>query len=152
VVATPAYRALELHGLAGKLQGFGLFFEPLCHGCNPSADGDAVMPGDVEALTSDGDTIRARNYVAPYSYIDVWILDAKTLAILDKQERFDSQKLAEPRYKPLPANAEQYLFGRMASLIDSSVSEAVTHSELNSRQGRVEVGEPIVVDPKTRGK
>lgn len=110
------------------------------------------MPGDVEALTSDGDTIRARNYVAPYSYIDVWILDAKTLAILDKQERFDSQKLAEPRYKPLPANAEQYLFGRMASLIDSSVSEAVTHSELNSRQGRVEVGEPIVVDPKTRGK
>jgi hypothetical protein len=32
VIATPAYRALELNGLASKLQGFGLFSEPLCQG------------------------------------------------------------------------------------------------------------------------
>ena len=32
VIATPAYRALELKGLASKLQGFGLFSEPLCQG------------------------------------------------------------------------------------------------------------------------
>src|SRR4029453_15512760 len=34
VVATPAYRALEQSGVASKLQGFGIFSEPLCQaGC-----------------------------------------------------------------------------------------------------------------------
>jgi hypothetical protein len=148
VVATPAYRALELDGLAGRMQGFGLFVNPLCHGCGFNDDGAAVRPGNVEAVSSEGETIRAQTYVAPFSYIDVWILDPKTLAILDKQERLDNQKLAEPKYKPVSINVEQYLGSRLAGLIDLSISQAVTHSELNSRQGKVEVGEPIKIDPK----
>jgi hypothetical protein len=147
VVAMPAYRALKLHGLAGKLQGFGLFSEPLCQGCGGFEDGAAVRPGGVDALTSEGDTIRAKSYFAPFSYLELWILDPKSLAVLDKQERFDSQKLAEPGYKPPLANIGQYLLRRMVGLIDLSVSQAVTHSELNTRQGTVEVGEPTIVDP-----
>jgi hypothetical protein len=50
------------------------------------------------------------------------------------------------------ADFEQYLLGRMASLIDLSVSQAVTHSEVNGRQGKVEVGEPTRVDPSVGGK
>jgi hypothetical protein len=50
------------------------------------------------------------------------------------------------------ADFEQYLLGRMASLISLSVSQAVAHSELNARQGTVEVGEPTVVDPNAGGK
>jgi hypothetical protein len=83
----------------------------------------------------------------PFSYLELWILDPKTLAVLDKQERFDSQKLAEPAYKPPLADMGQYLLRRMVGLIDLSVSQAVTHSELNTRQGTVEVGEPTIVDP-----
>jgi hypothetical protein len=147
VVAIPAYRALKLHGVAGRLQGFGLFSQPLCQGCGGFEDGAAVRPGGVDAETSEGDTIRAKTYVAPFSYLELWILDPKTLAVLDKQERFDSQKLAEPAYKPPLANSGQYLLRRMAALIDLSVSQAVTHSELNTRQGKVEVGEPTIVDP-----
>ncbi len=68
------------------------------------------------------------------------------------QVRFDSQKLAEPGYKPAMADFEQYLLGRMASLIHLFVSHAVEHSELNARQGTVEVGEPKKVDPRAGGK
>ena len=43
VIATPAYQALELSGLASKLQGFGLFSQPLCQaGC---ADDLHTRPG-----------------------------------------------------------------------------------------------------------
>ena len=148
VIATPAYRALELNGLASKLQGFGLFSQPLCQaGCGD----DLHMLGQdgVDAVTSEDKTIRARTYIAPFSYIEVWVLDAKSLAILDKQQGFDSQKLADPSYKPLDLSqsvGQKYAAGRISSLIELSVSEAVMHSELN-RRGRVEVGEPKVVNP-----
>jgi hypothetical protein len=154
VVATPAYRALERDGLAGRLQGFGLFSDPLCHGCGSFLDDvpSNVKHGSIDAVTSEGDAIKSQTYVAPFSYIDIWILDPKTLAILDKQERFESQKLAEPQYKPVSINVEQYLMRRLASLIDHSISDAVTHSELNTRQGKVEVSNPIKVDPEPNGK
>jgi hypothetical protein len=150
VVATPAYRGLGLRGLPGKLQGFGLFREPLCHGCGVSFDGNpafGLWPGSVDATSFDDETIRAKTYIAPFSYIEVWVLDPKTLAVLDRQERFESQKLAEPDYKPDVPHLDQYLARRMSSLIELSISDAVMHSELNTRKGTVEVGEPKVVDP-----
>jgi hypothetical protein len=148
VIATPAYRALELNGLASKLQGFGLFSEPLCQGrCGD--DLHSLGQDGVDAVTSEDKTIRARTYIAPFSYIEVWVLDPKSLAILDKQQGFDSQKLGEPRYKPLDLSqtgGQKYVAGRISSLIELSVGGAVMHSELN-RRGKVEVGEPKVVDP-----
>ena len=148
VIATPAYRALELNGLASKLQGFGLFSEPLCQGrCGD--DLHSLGQDGVDAVTSEDKTIRARTYIAPFSYIEVWVLDPKSLAILDKQQGFDSQKLGEPRYKRLDLSqtgGQKYVTGRISSLIELSVGGAVMHSELN-RRGKVEVGEPKVVNP-----
>ena len=148
VIATPAYRALELNGLASKLQGFGLFSQPLCQG---RCGDDLHMLGQdgVDAVTSEDKTIRARVYIAPFSYIEVWVLDPKSLAILDKQQGFDSQKLGERGYRLLDLSQsvnQNYVAGRISSLIELSVGEAVMHSELN-RKGRVEVGEPKVVNP-----
>ena len=148
VIATPAYRALELNGLASKLQGFGLFSQPLCHGrCGD--DLHQLGQDGVDAVTSEDKTIRARTYIAPFSYLEVWVLDPKSMAILDKRQGFDSQKLGEPRYKPLDLSqsvGQKYVNGRISSLIELSVGEAVIHSELN-RRGKVEVGEPKVVNP-----
>jgi hypothetical protein len=148
VIATPAYRALELNGLANKLQGFGLFSQPLCQG---GCGDDLHMLGQdgVDAVTSEDKTIRARVYIAPFSYIEVWVLDPKSLAILDKQQGFDSQKLGERGYRLLDLTEsvnQNYVAGRISSLIERSVGGAVMHSELN-RTGKVEVGEPKVVNP-----
>jgi len=154
VVATLAYRALDINGM--QVAGFGLFSEPLCQAGCP---GLGLVPRDlpsepldgVDAVTSENKSIKARTFLAPFSYIEVWVLDPKTLAILDKQERFDNQKLAEPRYKPSldfsQSDAQKYLVGRIASLIEMSVGEAVMHSEVNARRGKVEVGEVREVKP-----
>lgn len=153
LIATPAYRALELNGLPSKLQGFGMFQQPLCQG---GCSGGRVNAADdlgqdgVEALTSNDQIIRARTYIAPFSYIKVWILDPKTLAVLDKQQGFDSQKLADPTYKPLDLTksaTQQYVAGRIASLIELSVGEAVMRSEVAIKRGIVETGEIKEVRP-----
>lgn len=157
VVATPAYRALELDHMASKLQGFGVFSEALCQaGCDNGLDsvprGLAPEPPDgVDAVTSEDKNIKARTFLAPFSYVEVWVLDPKTLAVLDKQQGFDNQKLAETVHKPSldlsQSDAQKYLTGRIVSLIEVSIGAAVMHSEINARHGKVEVGEPKLVDP-----
>jgi len=157
VVATPAYRALEQNGMASRLQGFGIFDEQLCQAScgnpfDPVPRELAPEPPDgVDAVTMEDKTIKARTFLAPFSYIEVWVLDPKTLAVLDKQQSFDSQKLAEPSYKlPLDlseADAQKYLASRFVSLVELSIGTAVIHSEINSRHGKVEVGPVREVDP-----
>jgi hypothetical protein len=107
-------------------------------------------------VTSEDKAIKARTYVAPFSYVTVWVLDPKTLAVLDKQQSFDSQKLAEPEHKaPLDPNsgdAQRYLLGRIANLIELSVGGAVMQSEINSRRGEVDVGPIKEVAPNDAKK
>jgi len=153
VVATPAFRALARDGMASKLQGFGVFSEPQCQaGCPTPVNGSdvAAQPLDgVDAVTSDDKTFKAKTYIAPYSYIKVWVLDPKTLEILDMQRGFDSQKLAEQRHKPAMDIAEwqNYFAGRVISLIEASVSEAILRSEINSLKGSVNAGPVRRIDP-----
>jgi len=150
VIVTPGYRALELKGLAPRLQGFGLFAETACQaacgGPRPEDEARASMqepPDGVDAITSEDKPIKARTFVAPFSYIEVWVLDPKTLAVLDRQQALDRQKLAEPVYRPLDLSddaGQRYIAMRIANLIDLSVAQAVQHSEINARHGIVEFG------------
>jgi hypothetical protein len=147
VIATPAYRGLELNGLASKLQGFGLFLQPLCQSDNTSCEYGFRPPSGPHALTPENKVIAANEFLAPFSYIEVWVVDPKTLTVLDKQQGFDNQKLADPTARMLDisqsANRE-FLASRINSLIELSIDEAVKHTELS---GKVEVGEPKVVNP-----
>ena len=154
VVATPAFRALARDGMASKLQGFGVFNEPQCQaGCPnwrmPGSDVAAEPLDGVDAVSSDNTTFKAKTYVAPYSYIKVWVLDPKTLEILDMQQGFDSKKLAEQRHKPALDMAEwqNYFAGRVVSLIEMSVAEAVSRSEVIAPKGRGIVGPIRRIDP-----
>jgi hypothetical protein len=154
VVATSGFRALDRDGMPSKVQGFGIFSEPQCQaGCpRPGkflgfANSEPV--DGVDATTSDNESIKASTYVAPYSYIEVWILDPKTLEILDMQQGFDSQKLAEHRYKaPMDdSDWQKYLASRFVTLVEKSVGEAIMHSELNTPKGKSEVGPIRRVEP-----
>jgi len=78
VVATPAYRGLAQNGMAARLQGFGIFNQPLCQaGCpNPLLPGPGrelgpEAPDGVAAISMDDTPIKARTFVAPFSYIEV---------------------------------------------------------------------------------
>jgi hypothetical protein len=157
VVAVPAYLSLARNGMASKLQGFGVFSEPLCQaGCARMRRADARYldsepPDGADAVTSEDKPIKTRTYIAPFSYIAVWVLDPVTLAVLDKQEAFDNQKLAEPVDKP-PLDVDKsstnaYVSARIASLIDSSVGEAVARSAVYERRADVRVGDVKDVTP-----
>jgi hypothetical protein len=159
VIVTPAYRALELDGLGTKQQGFGMFAETQCQGsCGGPRSQDQVRalasePSDgIDAITSEDKPIKARTFLAPFSYLEVWVLDPKTLAVLDRQQGFDSQKLAEPAERPLDVAGDagqRYLAMRIASLIDLSLGEAVKRSEINARRGSVEIGTVKEVKPES---
>ena len=140
--------------MASKLQGFGLFLQPLCQSDWNSCD-HGFRPGSgPEAVTPENKVIATNSFLAPFSYIEVWILDPKTLAVLDKQERFANQKLADSRARILDISQNEnreFLASRVNNLIELSVGEAVMHSEINHR-GRVEVGEPKVVNPDDANK
>ena len=66
VVATPAYRALDADGMAGKMQGFGLYTEQRCQACGGVREDvnsfAAEPPGGAVALTSEDETIRAGRF------------------------------------------------------------------------------------------
>jgi hypothetical protein len=157
VVATPAYQALEANGLGSKLQGFGTFAQSQCQAsCGGFGLADHVAaaaaepPDGVDAVTSEDKAIKARTFLAPFSYIEVWMLDPKTLAVLDEQQSFSSQKLAEPVGKPLDFDngaGQKYLAMRIANLIELSIGDAVERSEINTRRGTVEMGPVKEVQP-----
>jgi hypothetical protein len=157
VVATPAYQALEANGLGSKLQGFGMFAQSQCQAaCGGFGLADHVAaaaaepPDGVDAVTSEDNAIKARTFLAPFSYVEVWVLDPKTLAVLDEQQSYSSQKLAEPVWKPLDfdnGTGQKYLAMRIANLIELSIDEALERSEINTRRGTVEIGPVKEVQP-----
>ena len=157
VVVTPAYKLLDINGMATKLQGFGVFTQPLTSNTVNLGQGemDFAQQGREVVTTPEGKAIKSKVYVAPFSYISVWVLDPRTLAVLDKPRRFDDQKYADPLSGSLDVNqsvSKKFLAGRIVNLIDSSVGEAVMHSEINGRHGEVHTGEPKIVDPRDARK
>ena len=162
IIAMPAYRAFALDGMPSALQGFGLFAETQCQaGCGGFGlfaqlrALDPEPPDGVDAVTSEDKPIKARTFLAPFSYIAIWILDPKTLAVLDRQEGFNNQKLAQPLNKPLDVSTvdgQRYIAMRISNLIDFSIGEAVTNSVVNARRGIVEHGPVKEVKPEDEPK
>ena len=100
VAATPAYRTLGVDAMAATSQGFGVFMQPLCQSqqgpCGMYGDGSSAVTAE-KVVTPDGREIRANQFVAPYVFLKVWILDPQTLAVTDSQEVFEYQKMWDPK-------------------------------------------------------
>jgi hypothetical protein len=143
LVVTPAYRAHEHDGMASKLQGFGIFMQPLKSGLSNFLAVPAyrdVLAGDDVDTPGDG-IRRSETYLAPFAYLAITILDPKTLAVIDTQRRFDSLKLADPLSGSLDISqsfSRDYLARRVVGLIEKSIHEAVQQTEL---AGKVEIRE-----------
>jgi hypothetical protein len=156
VVALPAYALLTRYGMPGRIEGLGAFAESQCQaGCGighvptyPTELDPEPLSG-VEALTSEDEVIKAKTFLAPFSYIEVWVLDPRTFAVLDRQQGFDHQKLAERPWKPAMTDSDRqkYLWRRAFDLIETSVRAAVTQSVVNSRRTEVDVGPVKDVTP-----
>jgi len=144
IVVTPAFRSNEFSGMGTKLYGLGVFVQPLYSGKMPSDGGDIDLdsPGDGnEVTTPDKQATRSRRYVAPYSYTQLWVLDAKTLQILEKNDRYDNQKLFDPKSTAInvaDAISTEFLATQVVELTERSAAKSLSGTAVGTS---VEIGE-----------
>lgn len=88
VVVTPHYRGFERAGLGSRLHGVGVFVQGLN---NDSAESQ----GHYEVVEPDGTPgrLRKNNYIALYYYAKLFILDAKTLEVLESSPWLIDEKI-----------------------------------------------------------
>ena len=133
VIATPTFLMSERDGMGPKLQGFGLYVQPLVSAS--LKDGDVeVLGNDIDSSTSsetgtpNGKRSRSKQYVAPFAYMEVYILDAKTLKVLEKNARYDYSKLSDPESTAInieKAMTPEFISARMTRLIERSAAAAL---------------------------
>lgn len=148
VVATPAYKAFELNGVAGRLEGLGVFYQPLNGGMFMGNNLDDY--GGEDAVTPEDKLVRSKRYAAPFSFIEIWVLDPKTLTVIEKQQRFDNIKVYDPLSDSIGISqnvSPQVLLEKVGNLVERSVGAAIAHSEFSSKRGIIDVGDVREVKP-----
>jgi hypothetical protein len=153
VIATPKYLQSQYSGMGPKLQGFGVYVQPL--ESNSLVGSDTPIEGinidsqnASQTATPSGKRSRSSTYVAPYSYIQVWTLDAKTLKVINKNARHDFIKLSDPDSTVLDVQKSippEFLAARLERLIERSVTMAAGGKDPS---GSVDIGEIKVVTPE----
>jgi hypothetical protein len=145
IVATPAYRPLAVDGMPARSQGFGVFMQPNCQStqglCDPMFKDVPAASVKEKVTTPDGQEITANHFVAPFLFLKIWILDPRTLEVLDSQEVFEYQKLWDPNAETLDLSEvvpRRVLAERIVELSAKATQEAVRRTEL---RGQVEVKE-----------
>lgn len=92
--------------------------------------------GPDTVLTPDGQKISSTTFQAPFSYLCIWILDPKTLAVISKEKVFDDQKMndltANPQ-APVQSMDKQFAAKTMSNLINSSIHRAIRRSGLTAK-------------------
>jgi hypothetical protein len=146
-VVTPHYRYGEMQGLGSKLGGIGVFIQPLERGRVGTLDLDTALEGlnDPDTVTPDGQPSRSYTYVAPFFYTKLWVIDPKTLQVIDVEERFDYQKIYDPMWTAVDV-AKNFTPEQLAGQVEKFVERA------SARALREAIGVVTVTDPKAVGE
>ncbi len=144
-IVTPKFLLSEYSGMGAKLQGLGVYIQPLKGGSirddEAGVDIDASTTGESDTLDPDGEGTKSKVYVAPYSYLSLYVLDAKTLRVIEKNTRHDFRKLFDPKSTALDVAKGidlAFLGENIESLVERSVMKAVKDVE---DKVRIEVGD-----------
>jgi hypothetical protein len=147
VVATPKYLFSEASGMGPKLQGMGIYIRSVESGRLEQVDaGDGVQlnfdgadvdteKGTVDPNTGKKNKLGYQTYVAPFSFIRVYVIDPKTLKVIEKNARHDFTKFVDPNAtsidiaKSIPIDV---LGPRISALIERSASRAVGETALGA--------------------
>ncbi|MBL8517400.1 MAG: hypothetical protein JNM76_10595 [Betaproteobacteria bacterium] len=142
VAVTPAWQFSATGGMGSKLQGIGLYVQPLE---NTVGDFDSELGGQDEFTTSDpNDRAKKKKsniYVAPYSYTQLWVIDPKTLSVISKETHKQHTKLFDPNSASLDVQ-KQMTVDMLATQIEGFVERASTKA-LKDAIGTVTVEEKL---------
>jgi hypothetical protein len=124
IIVTPSFQFTAHSGMGSKLQGIGVYIQPLQ---NNVQDFDAGLAGieEFDTVAPDDRTKKGKSetYVAPYSYTDLWILDAKTLQVIQKETNKQSIKLYDKDSTAIDVQ-NQFSVEQLATHIESFVERS----------------------------
>ncbi|MCA3027757.1 MAG: hypothetical protein ING66_04080 [Rhodocyclaceae bacterium] len=155
IVATPTYVQSERRGMGPKLHGLGIYVQPLTGGGSiEGQDGnpeiDVSNQGESDTTNpEDGKKNKSKVYIAPYSYIQVYVIDAKTMRVLEKNARHDFQKLNDPNSTAIDIGRSipmDVLAKSVGDLIERSAARAVGETEFGVSVTIQEV-KPVAATP-----
>jgi len=139
VVITPHYRGFERAGLGTKMHGVGMFVQDLNDVV--SADGGS-WEGKYEVVEADGTpgAQRRNRYIALYYYAKLYILDAKTLQVLESSPWFIDEKIHNSNSDAINI-ARSLSIEQLTSRLEVFVEKASTQALSRTLGGTVEPGE-----------
>lgn len=146
MVLTPRYVASERELLGSKLHGIGIYVQPVHRSLLDIPNNDIASRDDAESITPEGEPVKASSFVAPYFYAQVWVLDPRTLEVLYSSERFDFQRIHDP--KSTAINIEVAVPPEKLGPMVEKFVENASAKALRDAIGVVTVTEPKVVSPR----
>ncbi len=143
IVVVPKWLMAERLGMGSKLSGIGLYVQPL--GAELDTSGDLV---DDSVEDTAREQVRSRRFVAPFFYVQVTTLNAKTLQVIRSDSRYDFRKIVDKESTALDVAAQftpEQLASHMQRFVETSALRAVSEK---AETGTVQIG-PVktVVEP-----
>lgn len=135
IVVTPKWLMSERQGMGAKLSGIGMYVQPL--GTELDSTGDFI--DDIVEDTAR-EQVRSRRFVAPFFYVQVTTLDAKTLKTLRSESRYDFRKVVNKESTALDVEygfTPEQLASTLTRFVETSALRAVNDK---ADTGTVQVG------------
>ena len=142
IVVTPKFQYSARKGMGSKLEGIGIYIQPLGSSTITANDGTNFLgtEGEEDTIGPDGKPgKRSSRFVAPYNYTQTWVFDAKTLAVLETSARYEFQRIYDPESTALDI-AKSIPPEKMAELLTKFVERSVARG-VGEALPTVEIGE-----------
>lgn len=135
IMVVPKWLMSEQQGMGSKLTGIGLYVQPLGNDWDTSGE-------IVEDLIEDTARaqVRSRKFIAPFFYVQVTTLDARTMKVIRSESRYDFRKIVDKESTALDVQAQftpEQLASHMQRFVETSALKAVNE---NADTGTVQVG------------
>lgn len=142
VAVTPAWQFSATGGMGSKLQGIGIYVQPL-EVPNGNFDGDLGTMEEFDAADPNNRQSKkgSQVYVAPYSYTQLWIIDPATLKVISKETNKQHVKLFDPNSTALDVQ-KQMTVDVMAAQIEGFVERSSARA-LREAIGTVTIEEKL---------
>ncbi len=149
ILVTPRFANTGSNGMGDKLHGIGIYVQPLGRNLEGMGlESEIQSSGDPDTVSPDGTKSSSYKYVAPYFYAQIWVIDAKTMKVLEKSERYDYVRLYDPMSTAVDVARSippEVLAVKLGSFVERAASKAFREAI-----GEVIVKEPKIVNPATK--
>ena len=142
IVVTPKFQFSARKGMGSKLEGLGIYVQPLQSSRLADDTGLDILGSDgEETITPDGkpNNKRSNTYVAPYNYTQTWVFDAKTLKVLDTSARYEYQRIYDPESTAINV-AKSISIEKLAQIFTTFVERSVARG-VGEAMPLIEMGE-----------